>query len=197
MPQCLNSINLYGHRLIHCLSLVEYKCIEVRLEMEESRGTVIQAAAPCLETGKKWTVEKVVQEAKSALHHGSIVDQVQQGKSSLEHGEKQPCWNKASAQEWRTLVVAEVCRLEESRICVKAVSQAKQGSGWHGRVWKNSRSAWRSCGRWSLGGWVSSLEQTPMSFRPPKILSNGCGKIHHAPCVQQQLHLDTSSLGVK
>lgn len=139
VPRCLSGVGLYGQGLLELpLSSLteEFKCAKVRLEMTlaESKDNAIRAAAPTPITGRKWSAKLATQQAKSALHHGDIVGQVQHGKGGFGLGEKRPSWNRASSIERRKLVVNEIHRQEESVRYAKAVSQAKQGqwTRWEG-----------------------------------------------------------------
>lgn len=90
--RCLSSITLYGHGLLELplSGLTEFKCTKARLQMTlaESKDTVIQAAAPNLSTGRKWTAKSTVQQAQSALHHRDIVGQAQHGRGGFGLGER-------------------------------------------------------------------------------------------------------------
>jgi len=57
----------------------EFKCTVVRLEMTlvESHNKCVREAAPVLKTGRKWSANKSVVEAKATLY---IVGQVQHGR---------------------------------------------------------------------------------------------------------------------
>ncbi len=133
LPRCLSNIGLYGKSALELpvSSLTEeYKCTKVRLDMTptESQDAVIQAAAPRLATGSKWTPTEAIQQAKSSLRHGDIVGQVQQGRRGFGLGTSRPIWYKATSAQRRKLIVAEVRQQEE------AVSQSKQGQ------WTNGKS---------------------------------------------------------
>lgn len=132
LPRCFSSVSKYEPGLLQLtLSILteEFKCTAVRLEitLTESKETAIRAAAPTLETGKKWSAKSAVQQAKSAPHHIDIVGQVQHGRGGLGLGEKRSCWNKSASRERWKVVAAEVRQQEESSRCAKAVSQVKRG----------------------------------------------------------------------
>ncbi|KAL7390691.1 hypothetical protein ABVT39_025861 [Epinephelus coioides] len=92
------------------------------MTLSESNDTVIRAAAPTLSTGRQWMAKNAVQQAKSTLHHGDIVGQVQHGRSGFGFVERPPCWNKGASKERRKMVVAEIHQQEESSRCAKAVA---------------------------------------------------------------------------
>lgn len=68
----------------------------------ESNETVICAAASSLPTGEKGNAINAGLQENAALHHCNIGGQVQHGGGSL--GEKQPCWNKGTSWEHRSLM---------------------------------------------------------------------------------------------
>ncbi len=68
LPRCLSNIGLYGRSALELpvSSLTEeYKCTKVRLgiTLAKSQDAVIQAAAPKLATGSKWTPTEAIQQA--------------------------------------------------------------------------------------------------------------------------------------
>ncbi len=68
LPRCLSNIGLYGRSALELpvSSLTEeYKCTKVRLDitLTKSQDAVIQAAAPKLATGSKWTPTEAIQQA--------------------------------------------------------------------------------------------------------------------------------------
>jgi len=87
----------------------------------------VREAAPVLKTGRKWSAEKSVVEAKAALQIGDIVGQVQHGRGGLGLSVAPPKWHKAGPAQRRKLVVNEVRKQEERMRCIKAISQGKQG----------------------------------------------------------------------
>lgn len=72
VPRCLSSIGLYGNGKLELPiagAVEEFKCTKARLVMtlSESEDTVIRTAAPCVATGRMWTLSEAVQRAKPAL----------------------------------------------------------------------------------------------------------------------------------
>jgi len=53
------------------------------MTLVESRDKCVREAAPVLKTGRKWSAEKSVVEAKASLHIGDIVGQVQHGRGGF------------------------------------------------------------------------------------------------------------------
>ena len=139
VPRCLSNICLYGKGVLELplTSLTEeYKCSKVRLQMtlKDSKDQTISKAAPPLQTGRKWTSSKAVQQATSALRHQDIVGNIQHGRGGFGLAASKPTFHKATISERRKLVVEEVRRQEETARSAKAVSLAKQGqwTWWEG-----------------------------------------------------------------
>lgn len=63
--------------------------------------------------------------------------------------------------------------------------------------WKGEKLIVRIGGQWKRQGLVSLLGPPIMSFLPLKTSTNGGVKIHHARCVQHQLHSNKSSKGAR
>lgn len=127
-----------------------------------------------------------MQQAKAALQHGDIVDQVQHGRSGLGFGKGQPYWSKATPVEQRKMVVAEVCRQEEESRHAKAVTQAKQGqwTRWE-RQEKQKISRKDMCV--TEANRISFLIQATYAVLLQKTSTNGWVKIHHAPSASYTL----------
>ena len=117
VPRCLSNIGLYGKGVLELplTSLTEeYKCSKVRLQMtlKDSKDQTISKAAPLLQTGRKWTLSKAVQQATSALRHQDIVGNIQHGRGGFGLAASKPTFHKATTSERRKLVVEEVRRQE-------------------------------------------------------------------------------------
>ncbi len=134
LPRCLSDVGLFGRNTLQ-LPLrsigLGYKQEKARmvLELRESTDQLVRAAAPKIQTGRKWKVQEEVDMAISRLKHREIVGRVQEGRAGLGRSETPLFWSKASKKERRAMVVAEVTRTEQERLNIKAVSQSRQG-GW-------------------------------------------------------------------
>ena len=108
-PWCLSNIGLYGKEFLELLltSLTEYKCFKCRLQMtlKDSKDQTINKAVPRLQTGRKWTSSKAVQQATSALRHRDIVGNIQHGRGEFGLAASKPTFHKAPTSECRKLVV--------------------------------------------------------------------------------------------
>ncbi|RXN36671.1 trafficking particle complex subunit 11 [Labeo rohita] len=85
-------------------------------------NSVVSKNAPALVAGRKWRQASAVEEAISAIKHVDIVEHVQQGRGGLGLTMRRPEWNKATAPEWRKMVVEETHRQEEAARWARAVS---------------------------------------------------------------------------
>ena len=155
LPRCLTSVALYnkGALSLPVSSLTEeYKAAKARLEMTlaESQDRAVRAAAPRLNTGRKWVPAEAVRQAKSALRHADIVGQVQHGRKGLGYGESRPVWQKAPPATRRKLVVEEIRRQEEATRSAIAVSQARQGQWTNWENVEHRRITWREI--WNMDG---------------------------------------------
>lgn len=134
LPRCLSDVGLFGRNTLQ-LPLrsigLGYKQEKARmvLELRESTDQLVRAAGPKIQTGRKWKAQEEVDMAISRLKHREIVGRVQEGRAGLGRSETPLFWSKASKEERRAMVVAEVTRTEQERLNIKAVSQSRQG-GW-------------------------------------------------------------------
>ncbi len=134
LPRCLSDVGLFGRNTLQ-LPLrsigLGYKQEKARmvLELKESTDQLVRAAGPKIQTGRKWKAQEEVDMAISRLKHSEIVGRVQEGRAGLGRSETPLFWSKASKEERRAMVVAEVTRTEQERLNIKAVSQSRQG-GW-------------------------------------------------------------------
>ncbi len=134
LPRCLSDVGLFGRNTLQ-LPLrsigLGYKQEKARmvLELKESTDQLVRAAGPKIQTGRKWKAQEEVDMAISRLKHSEIVGRVQEGRAGLGRSETPLFWSKASKEERRAMVVAEVTRTEQERLNIKTVSQSRQG-GW-------------------------------------------------------------------
>ena len=99
------------------------------LELRESTDQLVKEAGSQIRTGRKWKAQEEVDMAISRLKHCEVVSRVQEGRAGLGRSETPHFRSKASKEERRAMVVAEVTRTEQERLNIKAVSQSRQG-GW-------------------------------------------------------------------
>ncbi|XP_019639908.1 PREDICTED: uncharacterized protein LOC109481752 [Branchiostoma belcheri] len=124
----------------------EFKVGKARalLTLEGSRDPRVSQAGIQLRSGRKWAVDKAVDEAKSRLRHSDIVGVVAQGRLGLGAGKvASQRWGTAGPKERRDMVQREVRRKEEEGRKSLAVSQGVQGA-W--TKWEGVRSR---CVKWS------------------------------------------------
>ncbi|KAI2651779.1 Armadillo-like helical domain-containing protein 4 [Labeo rohita] len=118
-------------------------------------NSVVSKNAPALVAGRKWRQASAVEEAISAIKHVDIVEHVQQGRGGLGLTMRRPEWNKATAPEWRKMVVEETHRQEEAARWARAVSLGEQGQWtWWDRVEKR-RINWKD---------LWNMEEKQLSF---------------------------------
>lgn len=111
------------------LQLPGYKQEKSRLvmEMKEYTDQSVRNGNVQIRTGHKWKAQVEVDQAISRLHQKEIFGRVQAGRAGLGHGEVPKFWSKASRNERKELVIAEVMRMENECQKVKAVAQGRQG----------------------------------------------------------------------
>ena len=139
LPRCLSDVGLFGRNSLQLplrsISL-GYKQEKARLvlELRESTDQLVRAAGTQIRTGRKWKAPEEVDMAISRLKHREVVGRVQEGRAGLGRGETPLFWSKASKEDRRAMVVAEVARTEQERLKIKAVSQGQQGhwTSWEG-----------------------------------------------------------------
>ena len=134
LPRCLSDVGLFGRTTLQLplrsISL-GYKQEKARmvLELRGSSDQLVRAAGTQVRTGRKWKAQEEVDRAIGRLKHQEVVGRVQEGRAGLGRGETPLFWSKASKEERKAMVVAEVARSEQERLNIKAVSQSRQG-GW-------------------------------------------------------------------
>lgn len=134
LPRCLSDVGLFGRNTLQ-LPLrsigLGYKQEKTRLvlELRESSDQLVRAAGLQIRTGRKWKAQEEVDTAISRLKHREVVGRVQKGRAGLGRSKPDRFWSKASKEERKAMVVAEVTRTELERFNIKAVSQSRQG-GW-------------------------------------------------------------------
>lgn len=73
----------------------------------------MRAAGSQIRTARKWKAQEEVVMAISRLKHREVVGRVKEGRAGLGRGETPLFWSKASKEEQRVTVVAEVTRTEQ------------------------------------------------------------------------------------
>ncbi len=139
LPRCLSEVGLFGRNTLQLplrsISL-GYKQEKARLvlELRESTDQLVRAAGTQMRTGRKWKAQEEVDVAIGRLKHREVVGRVQEGRAGLGRGETPLFWSKASKEDQRAMVVAEVARAEQERLIIKAMSQGQQGrwTSWEG-----------------------------------------------------------------
>ncbi|CAM4298856.1 unnamed protein product [Leuciscus chuanchicus] len=115
---------------------VGYKQEKARLvlELRETTDQLVRAAGIQIRTGRKWKAQEEVDRAIGRLKHHEVVGRVQEGRAGLGRGDVPLFWSKASREDRKAMVVAEVARTEHERLNIKAVSQGQQGrwTAWEG-----------------------------------------------------------------
>ncbi|XP_019639899.1 PREDICTED: uncharacterized protein LOC109481744 [Branchiostoma belcheri] len=150
VPPSFTSVGLYSTSAKLQLPITamteEFKVGKARalLTLEGSRDPRVSQAGIQLRSGRKWAVDKAVDEAKSRLRHSDIVGVVAQGRLGLGAGKvASQRWGTAGPKERRDMVQREVRRKEEEGRKSLAVSQGVQGA-W--TKWEGVRSR---CVKWS------------------------------------------------
>ncbi len=144
LPRCLSETSLFGRNTLQ-LSLqsisLGYKQEKTRLvlELKESADQTVRNANPKVLTGQMWNAQTEVDQAVSHSQRQEIVGRVQKGRAWLGWGEVPLFWSMANHKERKEMVMAEVTRMEEERIRIKAVPQGQQGSWttWDGVINRN------------------------------------------------------------
>lgn len=106
------------------------------LELRETTDQLVRAAGTQIRTGRKWKAQEEVDMAIGRLKHREVVGRVQEGRAGLGRGDIPLFWSKASKEDRKAMVVAEVARAEHERLNIKAVSQGQQGrwTAWEGLI---------------------------------------------------------------
>ncbi|XP_039516167.1 receptor-type tyrosine-protein phosphatase beta-like [Pimephales promelas] len=155
LPRCLSEVGLFGRNTLQ-LPLrsigLGYKQEKARMVMElrESTDQLVRAAGPNIRTGRKWKAQEEVDRAISRLKHCEIVGRVQEGRAGLGRSETPLFWSKASKEERKAMVVAEVTRTEQERLNIKSQS-------WQG-VWMS----WEGVTDRNLHQWFGTEELCPL-----------------------------------
>ncbi|KAL2095427.1 hypothetical protein ACEWY4_010146 [Coilia grayii] len=118
LPRYLSDVGLFGRNMLQLplRSISQgYRQEKARLvlELRESTDQLIRAAGSQVRTGRKWKAQEEVDMAISRLKHHEIVGRVQEGRAGLGRSETPLFWSKASKEQRRAMVVAEVARTEQ------------------------------------------------------------------------------------
>lgn len=139
LPRCFSEVGLFGRNTLQLpLRSISggYKQEKARLvlELRETTDQLVRAAGTQIRTGRKWKAQEEVDMAIARLKHREVVGRVQEGRAGLGRGDVPLFWSKASKEDRKAMVVAEVARTEHERLNVKAVSQGQQGrwTSWEG-----------------------------------------------------------------
>ncbi|KAL2104213.1 hypothetical protein ACEWY4_001081 [Coilia grayii] len=140
LPRCLSDVGLFGRNMLQLplRSISQgYRQEKARLvlELRESTDQLVRAAGSQVRTGRKWKAQEEVDRAISRLKHREVIGRVQEGRAGLGRSETPLFWSRASKEQRRAMVVAEVARTEQDRLRVKAVSQSRQGNEELKRLW--------------------------------------------------------------
>ena len=112
------------------------------MTLKDSKDQTISKAAPPLQTGRKWTSSKAVQQATSALRLQAKVGNIQHGRGGFGLAASKPTYHKATTSEPRQLVVEEGRRQEETARSAKAVALAKSGQSTRGEGLERIKINW-------------------------------------------------------
>ena len=132
LPPSFSSIGLYGKSTKLQMPLnsleEEFKVAKARLflTLRDSADEKISRAGIEVRTGRKWSVNKAVEQAESSLQHQVIVGATNQGREGLGM-RKQPRWLKADSQERRSMVQEEIRRSEDTKRSARSVQMGQQG----------------------------------------------------------------------
>ncbi|XP_035685395.1 uncharacterized protein LOC118421998 [Branchiostoma floridae] len=117
---CFTRLGLYSRtarlQLPFTSVVEEFKVCKTRalMTLEGSKDEKVSQAGVELRSGRKWSVAKAVQEAKSSLRHRDIVGVVAQGRLGLGAGKTDhQSWCTAGPRERREMVQRETRRKEE------------------------------------------------------------------------------------
>ncbi|KAI8494393.1 hypothetical protein Bbelb_276190 [Branchiostoma belcheri] len=155
LPPSFTRIGLYCRtsrlQLPFTSAVEEFKVCNTRafVTLESSSDENVSKAGIVLRTGRKWSVEKAVEEARSNLRHRDIVGVVAQGRLGLGAGNPESQrWSTAGPKERRELVQKEVRRREEEGRRSQAVSQGVKGAWTKWEGVRDRRVMWSELHRW-------------------------------------------------
>ncbi|KAI8513308.1 hypothetical protein Bbelb_099470 [Branchiostoma belcheri] len=155
LPPSFTRIGLYCRtsrlQLPFTSAVEEFKVCKTRafVTLESSSDENVSKAGVVLRTGRKWSVEKAVEEARSNLRHRDIVGVVAQGRLGLGAGNPESQrWSTAGPKERRDMVQKEVRRREEEGRRSQAVSQGVQGAWTKWEGVRDRRVMWSELHRW-------------------------------------------------
>ena len=139
LPKCFSATGLYGWNALQ-LPLksitLGYRQEKARLVMElgESSDPAVKDQGARVKTGRKWKAEEEVQRAVSRLQHQEVVGMVQLGRAGIGWREPPLMWSGADRKERKDLVAAEMARMEQEELQVRAIAQGQQGrwTTWEG-----------------------------------------------------------------
>ena len=139
IPKSFSSVGLYStsSKLQLPLKSVmdEYKTTKARQTMviRNNKDPFVREAGISLRSGRKWNVDKAVDEAQARLQHKDIVGTISQGRLGIGCTTRQS-WAKAGPVEQRHLVQGEIREMQEEERLVRAAGMRKQGSwlNWEG-----------------------------------------------------------------
>ena len=132
LPPSFSSIGFYSKSTklqMPLNSLVEeFKVAKARLflTLRDSADEKISRAGIEVRTGRKWSVNKAVEQAESSLEHQVIVGATNIGREGLGM-RQQPRWLKADSQERRSMVQEEIRRSEDTQRSARSVQMGQQG----------------------------------------------------------------------
>ena len=147
VPGSFSSIGLYstGSKLQLPLKSVteEYKVTKAHMVMmlKDSKDEKISQAGIETRSGRKWDVNKAVEEAESRLRHSDIVGTTTRGRLGLGCVTRTR-WHNATREERRELVQDEVRHAEEQHRMTKAVGMKNQGAWMKWDTARSRRLSW-------------------------------------------------------
>ena len=148
LPPCLTDCALYCRqaklKMPFKSILEEYKAGKARLlsMLEESDDPVVKEANVKLKTGRKWKVDKAVEDAKESLKLKEILGHTQSNRRGLGFT-KMEWWSRTKGKAKRDMVIKELRNEEDNKRIQKAVQQSQQGQ------WTNWENALQRSLSWN------------------------------------------------
>ena len=139
IPRTFSSIGLYStsSKLQLPLKSVtdEYKTTKARQTMtiRSNPDPFVREAGISLRSGRKWNVDKAVDEAQARLRQKDLIGSVAHGRMGIGCIPRQS-WSKSNSAQQRHLVQDEIREIQEEQRTVRAAAMSKQGSwlNWEG-----------------------------------------------------------------
>ena len=130
---------------------------------------MIREVQPEVNSGRKWTAERAVDEAEASLRTKGIISAVQSSRAGL--GNR---WFSAQeAKGRREMVIEEVHAIDEERKADLAAGFAKQCTWTSWEEAEQRKLSWPTLSTWSHCGSASSLDQPMTSSLHQQTSDNG------------------------